>query len=75
MNFKFMVRSLSITGNASNMKKAFADLFSLPGFTTVSEGAEYAESDSITEGDSDNDEDDVAIQSDSHLESIPGKVE
>ena len=56
------------------MEKAFADLFSLPGFTTVGDGAEYAESDSILEGDSDDDEDDVATQSDSHLERIPGRI-
>ena len=42
---KFMVRSLkkSLTMPLI-LTKAFADLFSLPGFTTMSSGAEYADS-------------------------------
>ena len=46
----------------------------MPGFSTVSDGAEYAVSDSIIEGDSDDDEDDVSTQSDSHVESILGSI-
>ena len=42
---KFIVRSLKKSLTMPLIwKKAFADLFSLPGFTTVSGGAEYTDS-------------------------------
>ena len=69
----------AVTDNASNMKKAFANSFTLPGFESVSiDDDDDIESDAetvelIDEGD-DKMEDDSITQLDSLIEKIPDRI-